>query len=288
MEGSRVVPEIIVCPEDMRQEPANVHECEMDKYDRKEVARRFFPTGIMIDGEPKHALFRYLSMEGQKPRGYIQIWMESSLNFRVPIGTDLTKQVRAIGSLVNLLYGEYVEYILYPRKRTSVKYDWTNTIDNVFKALEVDEECPLLLLTITSFHPSLMLGQTITDGRHLDLVDRMHRFWCNDSLRESSGLFYHLIYWVAASRGKLYLRTDYGPDGTLGDMIDVIGYFGKYKPKVFGFPCKTSTFIELGDNPRCSKKLEQSEQCSSDPMDNTDNLNNPMVTLLTALIKNSK
>lgn len=278
--------EIVICPEDMRQEPENVHRLDKDKYDIKEMARKRFPAGIVRDGEPTHELFKHLSIEGQEqPRGHIQIWWEQSSNFRVPIHSDLKKQVRPIGSLVNLLYSEYVGYILYPRKRTSVKYNWTDTFESVFKALEVDEECPLLILTITSYHLThVLLGQTISDERHLDLVQRMHRFWCNNSLKDSSDLFFHLIYWVAASRGNVYLGTDYGPDGTLGDMMDVIKYFGKYKPGLFNFPCKTSTFIELGENPRCSEELEQNEQSSSDPLDNTDNLKNPMVTLLTSLI----
>ena len=255
---------------------------EKQVFDNKEAARRMFPMGVMSDGEPQHTLFEHLRGQYTSPKGHVQILNVPSSVFRVPLSSNKEAQVRAVGSLVNLLLGEYVQYIMYPRKRTSVKYDWTHTFGHIFNALEIDDDpYPLLVLMITSYRgslaPSRYAPKPLTDPRHLELVQRMHTYWCNDHLRENAALFYELIHWTAATRNEVNLNTDYGPEGTFGDMIDIIRYFGKMSGErvPFAFPTKTHTFINLIDN-KCSEELEfVTTSCSADPFDNVAHAQQP-------------
>jgi hypothetical protein len=214
---------------------------DYSRFIRTQNIREDLPKGVLFDGFPD-------ALSSEHPLGFVMIHNVPSSEFLMPI-TNRETTVRPFGTMAHIAFGVSPDYVIYVKKRTSWKWNWSEKLQDVLVGLEVDADpCPLLLLVLSD--QIVYRFPTISDERYIDVIKRTTNYW------RGQELFFRLLVTlskrVIATRKvptSITLFTDYGATGSLADILEVIRY---YSPEAYAKmcpPCKTSTEMRFGSDP---------------------------------------
>lgn len=132
--------------------------------------------------------------------------------FMFPVFNE-NQQIRSIGGLTKIFFGEHCRGIIYPVKRTSTNWEWTKSFGRLFRELEVtDFSSPPLLLfvpnryAIEKIQSRLnVINTELSNDQFKVLVIAWAHICGSLTTPHRKSLLYHILYLMFASRIGIHL-----------------------------------------------------------------------------------
>jgi hypothetical protein len=200
--------------------------------------------------------------------GYVTISGVPIEQFMIPI-VNPDHQIRAIAGLARIMFGAYTDFIVYPKRRTSVDYKWEHRFSQIFQNLDVKPEDGIPIITLCMCDQSRIEKRVQNPSEPLTIeehraFDKTWKYWCNESFTNPAtrAQIFYVVYYILCCTIKTYyhgmcvtLGVDYGPQDLFGDIIDLVCEFS---PLPIGIrqtlPCKTFTRLTFGSEPKATVK----------------------------------